>query len=108
MNTLAKDVEIKGTIRFAQSLIVEGKLEGEIISDGALTIGENGYVKGNIQSGRIVIFGRVDGDIVSKERCEAKSTAVIVGDITAGSFAIEEGATFQGRSRVGKIPAAPR
>ncbi len=49
MNTLAKDVEIKGTIRFAQQLIVEGKLEGEIVSEGALTIGENGYIKGNIQ-----------------------------------------------------------
>ncbi|MCB1211444.1 MAG: polymer-forming cytoskeletal protein [Verrucomicrobiales bacterium] len=108
MNTLAKDVEIKGSIRFAQQLIVEGKLEGEIVSEGALTIGENGYIKGNIQSGTVVIFGRVDGDITSKERCEAKSTAVIVGDITAGSFAIEEGATFQGRSRVGKVPAVTR
>lgn len=102
MNTLSSDVEIKGTISFTQQLAIEGKIEGNVASKGALVVGERGFVKGDVQTGSVVIFGRVEGNVTSQGRCEVKSSATIIGDIAAGSFSVEEGATFQGRSRVGK------
>ncbi|MDB6140909.1 MAG: polymer-forming cytoskeletal [Verrucomicrobiaceae bacterium] len=106
MNLLAKDVEIVGTITFKDSLTIEGKIEGEIISGGDLTIGESATINGNIRSRNVVVQGRVEGNITVQERCDARSTATIVGDITAGTFAVAEGATFSGRSRVGKAAVA--
>ena len=40
-DVLSKDVEIKGSIKFQKELMIDGKVEGEIHSDGVLTIGEN-------------------------------------------------------------------
>jgi len=102
-NTLAQDVEITGVISFLENLTIEGKVEGEITSPGALTVGENAFIKGNIKTRSVVIWGKVEGNITVQERCEAKASATIIGDISAGTFSAAEGATFLGRSRVGKV-----
>jgi len=49
-NVLANDVEIKGSIKFSHDLIIDGKIEGEVQSDGALTVGENALIKGEIKT----------------------------------------------------------
>ena len=101
-NVLANDVEIKGSIKFSHDLIIDGKIEGEVISDGSLTVGENALIKGEVKTRSVIIFGKVEGNITVAERCELKSNAILVGDIAAGTLAIEEGATFMGQSQVGK------
>lgn len=107
-NVLANDVEIKGSIKFSHDLIIDGKIEGEVISDGSLTVGENALIKGEVKTRSVIIFGKVEGNITVQERCELKSNAILVGDIAAGTLAIEEGATFMGQSQVGKKPDAPK
>lgn len=106
-NLLSEDVEIVGTLTFADNLIIEGKVLGDVISKGDLTLGERAFIKGNIQARSAAIHGRVEGNITVNQKCEAMSTANIMGDITAATFAIREGATFMGRSRIGKLAAAP-
>lgn len=101
-NVLSSDVEIKGSIKFSHDLIIDGKIEGEVHSDGALTVGENALIKGEIKTRSVIIFGKVEGNITVQERCELKSNATLIGDIAAGTLAIEEGATFMGQSQVGK------
>ena len=104
-NVLANDVEIKGSIKFSHDLIIDGKIEGEVVSDGALTVGENAQIKGEVKTRSVIIFGKVEGNVSVQERCELKSNAVLIGDISAGTLAIEEGATFMGQSQVGKRAA---
>jgi cytoskeletal protein CcmA (bactofilin family) len=103
-NVLANDVEIKGSIKFSHDLIIDGKIEGEVHSDGSLTVGENALIKGEIKTRSVIIFGKVEGNITVVERCELKSNAILVGDIEAGTLSIEEGATFMGASKVGRKP----
>lgn len=105
-NILSSDVEIKGSLKFSNDLIIDGKIEGEVTSDGALTVGENAFVVGEIRTKSVVIFGRVQGNISVTERCELKANAVLEGDIVAGTLSIEEGATFMGKSSVGASAAA--
>ena len=105
-NILSSDVEIKGSLKFSNDLIIDGKIEGEVTSDGSLTVGENACVQGEIRTKSVVIFGRVQGNITVTERCELKSSAVLEGDVVAGTLAIEEGATFMGKSSVGKNAVA--
>jgi cytoskeletal protein CcmA (bactofilin family) len=100
-NILSSDVEIKGSLKFSNDLIIDGKIEGEVTSDGSLTVGENAHVSGEIKTKSVVIFGKVQGNITVTERCELKSNAVLEGDIVAGTLSIEEGATFMGKSSVG-------
>lgn len=100
-NVLSNDVEIKGTVKFASDLVVDGKIEGEIRSDGSLTVGENATIKAEIKTKSVVIYGKVHGNIVCTDRIEIKANAEVVGDITAATLTIEGGAVFVGKSQVG-------
>ncbi|NNE91430.1 MAG: polymer-forming cytoskeletal protein [Verrucomicrobiales bacterium] len=105
-NILSSDVEIKGTLKFANDLILDGRLvEGAVVSDGDLTVGENAQIDGEIKTKNVTVFGKVNGNIVVSERCELKQNAELHGDVTAGKLAIEEGATFMGSSTVGAAAA---
>ena len=106
-DVLSKDVVIKGSIRFQKELIIDGKVEGEISSDGVLTIGENADIRGDIKTKSITVYGKVHGNITVSERCELKSRCTLQGDLKAARLVIEEGATFVGKSEVtsGKAPA---
>ena len=106
-NILSNDVELTGTIKFSDELILDGKIDGEIVSDnGLLTVGENASVKGEIKTKSVVVIGKVDGNLTAKDRCELRSQASINGDIRAGSLSIEEGASFVGQSSVGAAAVA--
>ena len=106
-DVLSSDVEIKGSIKFQKELLIDGKVEGEINSDGVLTIGENADIRGEIKTKSITVFGKVHGNITVGERCELKSKCTLQGDLKAARLVIEEGATFIGKSEVtsGTIPA---
>jgi cytoskeletal protein CcmA (bactofilin family) len=97
---LSSDVEIKGTIKFQKELLIDGKVEGEINSEGVLTIGENADIRGEIKTKSITVYGKVQGNITVNERCELKSKCTLQGDLKAARLIIEEGATFVGKSEV--------
>jgi cytoskeletal protein CcmA (bactofilin family) len=100
-NILSSDVEIKGKLRFSNDLIIDGRIEGEVNSEGDLTVGENAQIVGNIKTRSVIVFGKVEGNITVSDRCELKQNAILHGDVIAGKLAIEEGATFMGASTVG-------
>ena len=100
-NNLSKDVEIKGSIKFANEFVFDGNLEGEISSvDGILTVGENADVRGEVKSKTVIVKGKVHGNITVQERCELHSRSQLIGDLKAARLVIEEGATFVGKSEV--------
>ena len=106
-NILSTDVEIKGTVKFTNDLVVDGKIEGEINSDGNLTVGENARLKAEIKTSTVVVYGKVHGNITATDRVEIKSSGEVVGDIKAKTLAIEAGAIFVGKSTVGTPAQAP-
>src|SRR6266496_4150711 len=108
-DVLSSDVEIKGSIKFQKELLIDGKVEGEINSDGVLTIGENADIRGEVKTKSITVYGKVHGNITVAERCELKSKCTLQGDLKAARLIIEEGATFIGKSEVtsGAISAKP-
>jgi cytoskeletal protein CcmA (bactofilin family) len=99
-NVLAGDVEITGTLKFESELIFDGKLDGEIVSDGILTLGKNAQVKGEVRTKAVTVHGTVHGNITVSERCELKASSQLNGDLKAMRIIIEEGATFIGKSEV--------
>lgn len=99
-NILANDVEISGTLKFDNELIFDGKLDGEILSDGVLTLGKNAQIKGEVKTKAVTVHGTVNGNITVTERCELKASSQLTGDLKAVRIIIEEGATFIGKSEV--------
>src|SRR5437762_6902238 len=99
-NILNSDVELKGTLRFSGELTFDGKLDGDITSDGTLQLGDNAVVKGNLNVNSVVIRGKVNGNVVAKEKIEIKTKTELFGDLRAPRLIIEEGVTFVGKSEV--------
>lgn len=100
-NVLAQGIEITGSIRFSNDMIIDGKIDGEISSDkGKITIGENAVVKGDIQAGEVKLYGVVEGKIES-ERCELKNNSKLKGDIKTKTLNMEEGAKLSGSTQIG-------
>jgi len=100
-NILSSDVDIKGIVRFTNDLLVDGRIEGEIHSDGNLTVGENARLRAEIHTGSIFVHGKVHGNITANERVELRAGSEVVGDIKAMTLFIEAGAVFVGKSEVG-------
>ena len=106
-NVLSTDVEVKGTLKFTNDLIVDGRIEGEIQSDGNLTIGENARIKAEIRTATVTVHGKVHGNITATDRVDLKAGAEVVGDIKAKILTMEPGAIFVGKSTVGTPTATP-
>ena len=110
-NVLSSDVEIKGNLKFTGELTFEGKIDGEIQTEGTLNLGDSASVNGNINAQTVIVRGKVNGNIVAKEKIEIKTKAELFGDIRASKLAVEEGVTFVGKAEVNPnkvTPTAPR
>ena len=113
-NVLGSDVEVQGTLKFSGELTFDGKLDGEIQSDGALNLGDNAVIKGNVNVNSVVLRGKINGNVTAREKIEIKAKTELFGDIRAAKLVIEEGVTFVGKSEVNpnkvspSAPATPR
>lgn len=104
---LTSDVDINGILKFTGELTFEGKIEGEIISDGILQLGDSSVVNGNISAASVVVRGKINGNITAKEKIEIKAKTELFGDIKAAKLVIEEGVTFVGKTEVNPNKTTP-
>lgn len=104
-NVILSDVEIKGTVKFKNDVVIDGKIDGEIFSDGVVTIGRQASVNAEIRSKSVIVEGRVNGDIHASDRLELAENAEVTGDIKASILSMEAGAVLVGSSSVGSVPS---
>ena len=106
-NVLTSDVEIKGNLKFSGELTFEGKLDGEVTTDGTLNLGDGAVINGNIAATNVIVRGKINGNIVAKDKIDIKAKTELFGDIRASKLAIEEGVTFVGKTEVNPNKVAP-
>jgi len=106
-NVLNSDVELKGTLKFSGEMTFDGKLDGDINSEGSLNLGDNAVVKGNINVNTVVVRGKINGNVIAREKIDIKAKTEMFGDIRAPKLVIEEGVTFVGKSEVNPNKVAP-
>jgi cytoskeletal protein CcmA (bactofilin family) len=100
-NVLSSDVSIVGSLKFTNDLVIDGNIDGEVVSDGNLTVGDKAEIKGEIRTRSVIVYGSIEGNIFVEKECVLRSTSRIQGDVSAGTLSIEAGARFSGRSLVG-------
>jgi hypothetical protein len=97
---VGKTSEIFGRMVIAHSLRIDGKVVGNIESDPdarvTVAIGEGAVVIGDITAYRVMVAGKVEGNIYAKERADFYETAVVRGDVTYGTIGIEHGSQIIG------------
>ncbi len=101
MANLTSDANIKGTIKFGQTMRIDGNFEGELITDnGELVVGKTGNVKANVKVRSAVIEGRIDGNIKASDKVELKQNAHLIGDLQAKTLVVEKGVVLVGQCNV--------
>ena len=92
----------EGNLNLTTATRIDGKVRGNIKSDGMLIIGENGSVEGDINCSEILIYGTVIGNI-DAQRVELKKGSSLTGDMRVDALVIEEGALYNGRCSMGTV-----
>lgn len=94
---IGKTITITGDITGAEPLHVEGKVKGAIRLEGAyLNVGPEAALHSTISAREVVVRGSVTGNVNVTERIDIRNGGSLVGDVTAHSVSIEEGAYFKG------------
>src|SRR5437762_3041347 len=79
------------------TLQVDGEVEGDVQAVEVI-IGEQGKVTGMVAGQQVVVRGKVSG-VVCAKNVALQASSEVQGDIHHMSLAIEQGASFEGRSR---------
>ncbi len=74
-------------------------MEGQVNSEGDVSIGKNGAFDGDIRARRVVVCGRFKGNI-DCERLEIVASGHVEGEIEISELVIEAGGQFSGASRI--------
>ena len=97
---IGRHAEIHGCLRLQESVRIDGKVVGNIEApkDSAISvvIGPMGEILGDVMASRIIVAGKVAGNIHAYERGELMSSALVQGDIKYASIAVEHGAKLLG------------
>ena len=104
---LSKEVKIEGEIQGSENLQVEGRFKGTIKLAGDLYVGPTGVVDADIEADNVVVHGQINGNVLARKQLQIHSSGKLVGDCTAQSIDIKEGALFEGRSKMIRPSASP-
>ena len=98
---LDRGATFKGEMEFEDTMRIDGRFNGRIVSKNELIVGESAHIEGDIHVGRIAISGTVVGKIVADQRVEIHRNGKVFSDIDTPALIIEEGAIFQGNCVMG-------
>jgi len=93
---LGPELEIKGDVKVEGSLLIYGKVFGNIISKGSIRTSKGSFVEGNFTAREASISGEVIGDLDIASKVNLGKSSILKGNLKASILTIEEGATFEG------------
>lgn len=88
-----------GELSFSGTLRVDGDVHGSIKTTDLLIVGERATIHADIKAGEVQIHGSIFGNVEGNRRVEICSTGRLQGDVRTPQLVIEEGGSFEGRSR---------
>jgi cytoskeletal protein CcmA (bactofilin family) len=109
MLTIAPDMVVKAHIATVGTVVLHGRLEGNICCT-RLEISESGYLIGKVIAEHVVICGQVVGQVRALT-VEVMRNAIVEADVYHAQLSLDEDATMSGVSmRIDRldVPAAMR
>lgn len=97
---LEKGCHLEGKLQFEGTARIDGNFKGEIFTPDILLIGDEAQVSGQIEADIVVISGRFEGQIFATHRVEIQAPAIVRGTIEAEILQVEEGAVFEGNTKM--------
>ena len=115
IQTLIGDgTRVKGDLRFDGGCHVDGVVHGSVLaerdSEAFLSLSEDGFVDGSVRVPRVILNGKVQGDVYASAHVELGPTAKVVGNVHYEVLEMAAGAEINGKliHESAKSPAAKR
>ena len=106
---VGRTTTIYGRLVLLDSVRIDGKVIGDIQASqsnrATVAIGPTGEVIGHISAFRVIVAGKVEGNIAALERVELSHDCLVQGDISYSSINVQHGARLQGLV-IQKLPQA--
>jgi len=97
---IGEHTSFEGTLKTEGSVRLLGTIQGEIESKSAIIVEEKAHVTARLTAQQVTVAGQVDGQIVCEGRVEIRPTGRVTGEINAGALIVQEGAYFDGNSKM--------
>ena len=95
------DTSIQGNLSFNGGLRVDGAIKGNVAeqtgSQCTLILSEHGKIDGAVTAAKIVLNGKVTGNVKSSHFIELQTKARITGDLYYKSLEMHTGAVIEGK-----------
>src|SRR3989344_4852274 len=98
--TVGVNVALSGTLKDQNDISIFGMVEGEVISERAVTIGQTAQVKGPVRGELVTIAGVVRGAVTANEKLELLETGKVFGSISTKNLVVHSGAVLVGKSEM--------
>lgn len=89
-------VRVEGALTALGDITIDGTVDGSVTSEGNVTIGVNGHIRGDVQGVNLIIGGEVRGNLQASGETHLTETCKLLGDVTTQLIAIDTGANFLG------------
>lgn len=93
-NIIAEGTTITGDIVSEGPFRIDGKIEGNIKTNGKIVVGKSGNIKGTLEGDTVDFEGKFSGKLILSGTLSLKSTAHIEGEVIVSKLAVDPGATF--------------
>ncbi len=100
---IAKGTRIVGRLELDALLLIDGVVEGELDSTSEVSIGTNGYFKGEMRARQVIVSGRTEGTVTC-DKLEILNNGSVTGTAEVRELTIEPGGKFFGQSREAAVP----
>src|SRR5712691_2374476 len=100
---LDEGTDIEGKYACTGTVMLNGKLQGEINATDTLIIGSNASIHAIVQAGSLIVHGEIVGNVTASKRVELKRGARVTGDIEAPVIMMEEGVFLEGQCHMARM-----
>ena len=97
---LGTGTKINGKLHFEGQATIDGEVEGEIVAQSHVTVGQQAIVKGKVTAQSIMVQGKVMADVIAEKKLEIQPPGSVVGDVTTQSLVIGDGAMVARPERI--------
>lgn len=97
---LDRGCSFEGKLTFDGTVQINGDFRGEVLSDGTLVVGAEAHINARIQVDTLIVDGSIQGIVEAKRKIELHRGSRLMADIMTPALVVEEGALFQGQSRM--------
>lgn len=109
LNIIGAGTKVHGDLISDGDIRVDGTIEGHVTVKQRLVLGEDGFIKGDIEALDAIVAGNLQGNIKVEQMLILKPSSKIEGDISTDKIIIESGAQFNGRCNMNtQLPSIPQ